>query len=293
MKVFRLLLSYILSTLCFVLITTSFKLLHQFQHSKTLENSFPSSYLKYERDKHLIVNKVAMQCRDISKTRPNTFMLFGSSPIFSDPYSNFTRFDKLLFSRFSASVATEMGKPVDEVPQNYADLMSLINEMTKSRPVQTVHRQGKNMLVRLFPTWLLPQYKWMFSKPFPKFSAWMNAWVTNWTTNWLMGNSKVYDLILPDGNVAKEQGLLIEKCRFLETAGCIKTCLHACKIPTQSFFLEEMGLPVTLKPNFTDLSCKFEFGVMPIPLEKDEDIINTPCLQICQEPIKAIKCIEK
>ena len=52
--------------------------------------------------------------------------------------------------------------------------------------------------------------------------------------------------------IRKNQGLLVEKCRFLESAGCAKTCLHACKIPTQRFFLEEMGLPVTLLPNMTD-----------------------------------------
>ena len=50
----------------------------------------------------------------------------------------------------------------------------------------------------------------------------------------------------------KAQGLLVEKCRFLESAGCARTCLHACKIPTQRFFLEEMGLPVTMLPNMTD-----------------------------------------
>ena len=50
----------------------------------------------------------------------------------------------------------------------------------------------------------------------------------------------------------RAQGLLVEKCRFLETAGCARTCLHACKIPTQRFFLEEMGLPVTMLPNMTD-----------------------------------------
>ena len=52
--------------------------------------------------------------------------------------------------------------------------------------------------------------------------------------------------------IRRQQGLLVEKCRFLESAGCARTCLHACKIPTQRFFLEEMGLPVTLSPNMTD-----------------------------------------
>ena len=32
------------------------------------------------------------------------------------------------------------------------------------------------------------------------------------------------------------------------------------KVPTQRFFLEEMGLPVALRPNMTDYSCRFEVG---------------------------------
>ena len=106
-----------------------------------------------------------------------------------DPYDSFSTFDKLLFARFSASVATEMG--TKSSPRNYGQLMDLINEMTTTRPTSAVHDQGKNMLVRLFPKWLLVQYQWMFAAPFPRFSAWMNAYVTHWTTNWLMGNSTV------------------------------------------------------------------------------------------------------
>ena len=61
--------------------------------------------------------------------------------------------------------------------------------------------------------------------------------------------------------IRRQQGLLVEKCRFLESAGCARTCLHACKIPTQRFFLEEMGLPVTLSPNMTDFrSNSFFYG---------------------------------
>ena len=65
--------------------------------------------------------------------------------------------------------------------------------------------------------------------------------------------NQIYDLELSDGTMALQQGLLVEKCRFLESSGCVQTCLHACKVPTQRFFLEEMGLPVTLRPNMTDL----------------------------------------
>ena len=63
--------------------------------------------------------------------------------------------------------------------------------------------------------------------------------------------------------VRKQQGLLVEKCRFLESAGCARTCLHACKIPTQRFFLEEMGLPVTLSPNMTDFRYPIPINHLP------------------------------
>ena len=85
-----------------------------------------------------------------------------------DPYDSFPIFDKILFKLFSASVTAEMQKSSDKEPKNYRELMDLINDMTKTRSIQRVNDQGKNMLKRLFPSWLLTQYKWMFAAPFPE-----------------------------------------------------------------------------------------------------------------------------
>ena len=87
-----------------------------------------------------------------------------------DPYDSFPIFDKILFKLFSKSVTAEMQKSSDKEPKNYGELMDLINEMTKTRSIQRVNDQGKNMLKRLFPSWLLTQYKWMFAAPFPEVS---------------------------------------------------------------------------------------------------------------------------
>jgi len=158
----------------------------------------------------------------------------------------------------------------------------MIQDMTTSNPPSIANDKGKKILVNLFPSWLLPAYQIMFANPFPKFSAWMNAWVTLWTTKWLMGPSKIYDVVISENPsvTLKDQGLLVEKCRFLETSGCVATCTHACKIPTQRFFLESMGVPMSIKPNLTDYSCKFEFGIHPTPLMEDE-IMAHPCLRDC------------
>ena len=85
-----------------------------------------------------------------------------------DPYESFPLFDKILFKLFAASVTAEMDKSRKDEPKNYGELMELINEMTKTRSSQRVNDQGKNMLKRLFPPWLLTQYKWMFAAPFPE-----------------------------------------------------------------------------------------------------------------------------
>ena len=136
-------------------------------------------------------------------------MMLRASPPIADPYDTFTFADKVLFSLFSASVNAEMGRNDTLSPKNYSELMALINEMTTTRRKEQVHAQATHMLVRLFPSWLLPAYQVMFARPFPRFSAWMNAWVTHWTTNWLMGPSAVYDLSLPDGTIGTQQGLLV------------------------------------------------------------------------------------
>ena len=91
-----------------------------------------------------------------------------SISVVEDAYTSFPLFDKFLFFLFARSVTEEMGKKSEMTPRTYNELMSLINEMTKTRSIQRVNDQGKNMLKRLFPPWLLTQYKWMFAAPFPE-----------------------------------------------------------------------------------------------------------------------------
>jgi len=80
-----------------------------------------------------------------------------------DYFDSFSVFDRFLFHRFSVSVAGEMPGG-SNVPQNYRQLISLINEMTNIRPIQIAHDKGKNSLTKLFPSWLLKLYKIIFSK---------------------------------------------------------------------------------------------------------------------------------
>jgi hypothetical protein len=51
------------------------------------------------------------------------------------------------------------------------------------------------------------------------------------------------------------------------------------QVPTQQFFSESCGFPMTLKPNFEDLSCEMVFGQAPPPLEEDPALAQ-PCFAV-------------
>ena len=95
-----------------------------------------------------------------------------------------------------------------------------------------------------------------------------------------MGECEVNDVELPDGTVLEDQGLLVKRCRFLEESGCASVCVNSCKIPTQNFFIEDMGLPLTMTPDYDTYECQFSFGVMPSE-QSELDAKNTPCLARC------------
>ena len=217
----------------------------------------------------------------------NHFLSFSNGN--QDFFASFSPLEKFLFQRFEASarsvISDGMIDPAPTPARNYGELIDTLQQLTLSVPSYKVNEYAKHMLVRLFPRWLLVQFKAMFAQPFPAFSCWMNAWVTKFTTNWLMGESNISDLILEDGSVGWQRKLTVKKCRFLETAGCSHTCVHACKIPTQRFFSEEMGIPVTLSPNMSDLSCTFEFGNTPNPIEIDP-LLSLSCLEGCRNVAK-------
>ncbi|GFZ01393.1 hypothetical protein Acr_15g0000020 [Actinidia rufa] len=46
-------------------------------------------------------------------------------------------------------------------------------------------------------------------------------------------------------------------------------CVNMCKIPTQDFSTNELGLPLTMIPNFEDMSCEMVYGQVPPPFEED------------------------
>ena len=76
-------------------------------------------------------------------------------------------------------------------------------------------------------------------------------------------------------------GLVVEKCKFLQESGCKGLCLHQCKLPAQQFFAEELGLPLTVSPNFVTQECQWSFGEKPLP-PQDDPSFPKGCLVGCE-----------
>ncbi|KAL8535613.1 hypothetical protein ACS0TY_011298 [Phlomoides rotata] len=143
--------------------------------------------------------------------------------------------------------------------------------------------QGRNRLqqqqvVRLVLLSMLPPgAPAQFRKLFPptKWAAEFNAALTVPFFHWLVGPSEVVEVEV--NGVKQKSGVHIKKCRYLENSGCVGMCVNMCKIPTQDFFTNEFGLPLTMTPNFEDMSCEMVYGQVP-PRFEDDPASKQPCL---------------
>ena len=88
------------------------------------------------------------------------------------------------------------------------------------------------------------------------------------------------DCEIDGGIIGTSQGVLVKRCRFLEESGCASVCVNSCKIPTQKFFAEDMGLPLTMTPDYETGECQFSFGLTPTD-ESEALARDTPCLGRC------------
>jgi hypothetical protein len=65
-------------------------------------------------------------------------------------------------------------------------------------------------------------------------------------------------------------------CLSITAVFCHPALPSSQQLPTQEFFTEDFGLPLTMNPNFEDLSCEMIFGQAPPPMEADA-VATQPC----------------
>lgn len=191
--------------------------------------------------------------------------------------------DALLMALFRAKLGDEVGRDGAAGRSGYDGLMDLVWELQGGRSsARDVSAATRRVLNSLFPPGLPAAFKVLFAGPMPELSCRMNAFVTALTCKWLMGPCEVNDVELPGGRVLPGRGVKVERCKFLEEAGCAAVCMNTCKIPTETFFREDMGLDLTMEPNYDDFSCQFSFGKQP-EAATTADLHSTRCFQSCSQ----------
>jgi len=195
----------------------------------------------------------------------------------------------------------------DSATPVYDEFIDVAIELSR-RPGWQTQLITLGLLRGVFPSWFPGAFR-TFLSLFPMwFDARHAAVSTVLTTGWLVGPSNVCDVepeILDEttrrgwgnepsgwvpgfalgGRWRKElgagQGVKIDKCRVLEMTGCASVCANVCKGPTQAFFTEDVGLPLTMIPDFETMGCQFVFGASPPELSQDP-AFQQPCLSQCQ-----------
>ncbi|MQL68864.1 hypothetical protein Taro_001155 [Colocasia esculenta] len=155
---------------------------------------------------------------------------------------------------------------------NYDSFVDVSRRVMMGRSRKQQQEVVREVLFSMLPPGAPAQFRKLF--PPTKWAAEFNAALTVPFFHWLVGPSEVVEVEV--NGVKQRSGVHIKKCRYLENSGCVGMCINMCKIPTQDFFTNEFGLPLTMIPNFEDMSCDMVYGQVPPPFEEDP-VSTQPC----------------
>ncbi|KAK7285284.1 hypothetical protein RJT34_20049 [Clitoria ternatea] len=184
-------------------------------------------------------------------------------------------FDRLAINHLSKSVQAATG-----LSNNKSGYESLVEAATvaklKFNPIQQ-QEVVIQALHRAFPKPILSLIKTLL--PPSKLSREYFAAFTTLFFAWLVGPSEVRE---SEVNGRREKNVVyVRKCRFLEETNCVGMCINLCKMPSQSFIKDSLGVPVNMVPNFDDMSCEMIFGQDP-PASTDDPALKQPCYKLCK-----------
>jgi len=206
-----------------------------------------------------------------------------------------THHDNLLDRLFIWLFSHKMGKAIgaDTDISGYSGFVDLSKQIMRGRDAQAQQEAVARVLQSLVPAPVLWIIRTVFSPT--RLVCVLNAWFAAQMFEWLVGPCEVADAEVAglDGEVRSQPSAVqIEKCRYLEESQCVGMCVNMCKLPTQTFFTEKFGIPLTMTPNFEDLSCTMTFGQVPLPAQLDE-AFSQSCLSDCDAGIAAAPACPK
>ncbi|KAL2327114.1 hypothetical protein Fmac_020541 [Flemingia macrophylla] len=196
------------------------------------------------------------------------------------PLGQKTRYNDGIFAKaFMTLFARKMEKFADPKAgekkdwlYDYESFVDVSKRVMQRRSRIQQQQVVREVLLSMLPPGAPAQFKKLF--PPTKWAAEFNAALTVPFFDWLVGPSEVVEVEV--NGVKQKSGVHIKKCRYLENSGCVGMCVNMCKIPTQDFFTNEFGLPLTMTPNFEDMSCDMVYGQAPPTFEEDP-VSKQPC----------------
>ncbi len=188
--------------------------------------------------------------------------------------------DRLFLRVFSRKMAQALGQGLP--PQaGYPGFVELSHQIVQGRSPDQQQQLVARILASLVP-WPV---RWASRSLFTP-NQWVceaNAWFAQQFFEWLVGpcDLKTVEVLDHQSQQPRQQtsAVQIRKCRYLEQSGCVGMCVNMCKVPTQTFFTEQFGIPLTMVPNFEDLSCEMIFGQHP-PDPAEDPAHQQPCLSL-------------
>ncbi|MGK7911214.1 MAG: DUF4033 domain-containing protein [Synechococcus sp.] len=184
--------------------------------------------------------------------------------------------DRLFIWLFSRKMAAAVGQQTELA--GYDGFVDLSQKIVQGRSPREQRQVVAQVLNSLVPSFALKGIRAFFSPT--QLVCELNAWFATQMFEWLVGPCEVteVEVTLPDGTVRQQSsGVQIQKCRYLEQSRCVGTCVNLCKLPTQDFFTQEFGIPLTMTPNFEDMSCTMVFGQQAAQ-PADDPAFSEPCL---------------
>ncbi|CAK9323494.1 unnamed protein product [Citrullus colocynthis] len=184
-------------------------------------------------------------------------------------------FDKIAIDHLSQAVQATSGWKSKK--SGYESLL----EVTTMASRNFNHIKQREVVIqalgRAFPKPILSLIKALL--PPSKFAREYFAVFTTVFFAWLVGPCEVKE---SEFEGKREKNVVqIHKCRFLEHTNCAGMCINLCKFPCQDFIKDSLGMPVSMVPNFDDMSCEMIFGKDP-PAPIDDPALKQPCYKLCK-----------
>ncbi|CAD5190683.1 unnamed protein product [Musa acuminata subsp. malaccensis] len=177
-------------------------------------------------------------------------------------------FERLAIHHLSSAIEATTG--MTNKKEGYESLVAAAIMISKKFDTKAQQGLVIRSLQEAFPSAILTMIKILL--PPSTFSREYFAAFTTMFFPWLIGRCEVRKSEIK--GKSEKNVVYIPKCRFLESTNCVGMCTNLCKIPSQKFIQDSLGMPIYMVPNFEDMSCEMIFGQQP-PL--DDPALKQPC----------------